>query len=443
MIFSNQDLKKLIIPLVIEQLLSITVGLADTLMVSRIGEAAVSAVSIVDQINILLINIFAALGTGGAVLTSQYLGQKNYEGARSSAKQLIMVTAVISSVIMLLALAFNSFILSGIYGSIEADVMNNAKTYFYLTALSFPFIALYNGGAALFRAIGNSRISMNNSLIMNAINITLNAIFIYGFNLSVFGAALATLIARTVACVVTLKKLTVRNNGDFYIDNYHSWHIEIDNISKILTVGIPSGFENGLFQLGKLLVASLITTFGTYAIAANAVCNNFFQLQYMPAAAIGTAMLTVISRCVGADDYQQAKYYIRKLMGYAYLAMILGSVCIFIAMPFILPLYNLSELSLSLARTCIIYHLIVTALIWPIGFAFPNCLKGAADVRFTMVVSVASMMIFRVGGSYILGKYFNLGLIGVFTAMFIDWVCRVIFFIARYRSGKWMNRKLV
>lgn len=442
MLFSNKDLKRLIIPLVIEQLLAVTVGFADTIMVSSVGEAAVSAVSLVDGINILLINIFAALGTGGAVVAAQFIGQGSHDKARYSAKQLILVTAILSFLIMLVVIAFNSTLLHLIFGNVEIDVMKNAEIYFLFSAMSYPFIALYNAGAALFRAVGNSKISMINSAIMNAINIVLNAVFIFIFQWGVFGAVFATLIARALACCVILYMLS-RSHNELCVNDYLHWKFDFVYIKKILTIGIPSGLENGMFQFGKILVQSLIATFGTYSIAANAVSNNLAQMQIIPGMAMGLAMVTVVGQCAGAGDYQQAKYYIKKIMKITYLSMLGLIAILLITTPAILKCYSLSTQTTDLAYQCIFMHGIMAATIWPLSFTFPNALRASNDAKYTMIVSAASMWVFRFCLSYVLGQYLNMGLLGVWVAMFVDWGVRVIFFVWRYHSGKWMNRQLV
>lgn len=440
--FTNQDLKRLIVPLIIEQLLVVMVGFADTLMVANVGEAAVSAVSLVDSINVLLINVFSALGTGGAVVAAQFIGQGSPENAKYSAKQLLLITAILSIIIMVIMIIFNTSILHMVFGHVDVDVMQNAEIYFLFSALSYPFIALYNSGAALFRAIGNSRISMVNSAIMNAINIVFNAIFIYGFQWGVFGAVFATLIARAFACCVILYMLAHKDT-ELRIDNWTQWSFDFPYMRKILTIGLPNGLENGMFQLGKILVQSLIASFGTYSIAANAVSNNICQMQIIPGTALGLAMVTVVGQCVGANDYHQAKMYIKKLMKITYLCM--GSVIILILLftPTILTFYSLSEQTLGLAYQCIFMHGIICALIWPLSFTFPNCLRASNDAKFTMIVSAMSMLIFRLFFSYVIGYIYGLGLIGVWIAMFLDWGVRSCFFIWRYLSGKWMNRQLI
>lgn len=442
MLFSNKDLKKLIIPLIIEQLLAITVGFADTLMVSTVGEMAVSAVSLVDTINILLINVFAALGTGGAVVAAQFIGQGSFDKARYSAKQLLLITALLSVALMLLVIIFNTSLLHMIFGTVEKEVMSNAEIYFFYSAVSYPFIALYNSGAALFRAVGNSKISMINSAIMNVINIVLNAIFIFAFHWGVFGAVLATLIARAIACIVILVMLR-RKNSELYIEDYHHWKFDFNYIKKILTIGIPSGLENGMFQLGKILVQGLVATFGTYSIAANAVSSNLSQMQIIPGTALGLAMVTVVGQCVGANDYKQAKYYIKKIMKITYLSMFVLIVILLFATPTILTFYSLSKETIDLAYQCIFFHGIVAAIFWPAAFTFPNALRAANDAKYTMIVSATSMLTFRLLLSYVIAEMMGVGLLGIWIAMSIDWVVRAIFFVWRYLSGKWMNRQLV
>ncbi|MCI9093752.1 MAG: MATE family efflux transporter [Coprobacillus sp.] len=442
MLFSNKDLTKLMIPLIIEQLLAITVGFADTLMVSTVGEMAVSAVSLVDTINILLINVFAALGTGGAVVVAQFIGQGSFEKARYSAKQLLLITALLSVIIMFFVIIFNNYLLHLVFGKVEINVMKNAEIYFFYSAMSYPFIALYNSGAALFRAVGNSKISMINSAIMNIINIVLNAFFIFGCHWGVFGAVLATLIARAVACLVILIMLS-KKSSELYIDDYVHWKFDFTYIQKILTIGIPSGLENGMFQLGKILVQGLVATFGTYSIAANAVSSNLSQMQIIPGMALGLAMVTVIGQCVGANDYEQAKYYIKKIMKMTYLSMLILIVVLLLATPTILTFYSLSQETIALAYQCIFFHGISVAIFWPAAFTLPNALRAANDAKYTMIVSATSMLTFRLLLSYIIAQTMGVGLLGIWIAMSIDWVVRAIFFIWRYFNGKWMNRQLV
>ena len=441
-LFSNRQLMMLIVPLIIEQLLSIMVGFVDTVMVSQVGEAAVSAVSLVDSINLLLINVFMALGTGGAVVASQYVGQGSKDKARYSAKQLIIVTFLFSVVISILCLIGNRALLKLVFGDVEESVMSNCLTYFFFSVLSYPFIAMFNSGAALFRTMGKASISMGNSLIMNVMNIILNAFFIFVMNMGVAGVAIATLISRITGCLIVLYLLTNRSN-DLYIEDYVHLKPDFSYIKKILTIGIPTGLENGVFQLGKIMVASLVSTFGTYAIAANAVTSSLAQFIIVPGQAIGLAMVSVVGVCVGADDYDQAKYYIRKLLLITHVLMIITTIVIIGFMPLILTLYSLSQEAISLASKILHFYALFAFWLWPISFTFPNALRASNDARFTMIVSFTSMFLFRYVLSIILGKYVGMGLFGVWIAMITDWFVRSAFFIYRYKSGKWMNRQLI
>ena len=324
-IFTREDLKKLIIPLIIEQMLALSIGLFDTLMVSSCGEASVSGVSLVDSISVLLIQILSALATGGAVVCSQYLGKKMPEKANLSAGQLMFIMLSSSVTVMILVLFLHRFLLRTIFGQIEADVLDLSQIYFFISAISFLFLCVYYVGEALFRSIGNSKMSMYTSLVMNVINIGGNAILIYGAGIGVMGAALATLIARMVSALVMVVLLSKKDNP-LCIATPGCMRPQKDVIGKILKIGIPSGIENGMFQIGKLLVSSLTATFGTAAIAANAVANSIAGVANIPGIAIGLAMVTVIGRCIGAGEKEQAKWYSRKLLGLAYGGMCLTDI---------------------------------------------------------------------------------------------------------------------
>ena len=307
-LFDNKALAALIIPLIVEQLLAVLVGMADSIMVASVGEAAVSGVSLVDNIMVLLINAFSALATGGAVVAGQYLGQGNKKGACKSATQLVWFITICALVITILIYVFKYWILHGVFGQIEPDVMKHANTYLMIVTASIPFIALYNGGAAIFRTMGNSEISMRVSIVMNIINVSGNAILIYGFHRGTEGVAIPTLVSRITAAVLIIL-LLCNQKRSVCIEPTWRYHADWSMIRKILNIGVPNGLENSMFQLGKIIVLSLVSTFGTYAIAANAVANAVALFQILPGMAISLAITTVIARCVGAGDYAQVKYY--------------------------------------------------------------------------------------------------------------------------------------
>ncbi len=319
-LFDRRALTALIVPLIIEQFLAMLIGAADTIMVSSCGEAAVSGISLVDTINILLIQVFSALATGGAVVAAQYLGMGKKEDAKESAKQLMIVVFLVSLVITILSLLTHRPLLRVIFGSIDDEVMANAQIYFLLSAISYPFLALYNGGAALFRSMGNSKISMITSFVMNGLNIVGNAILIYGAHWAVFGAALATLISRILGALYMIW-LLLKADNPLSIKGILHTRLRWSMVRSILLIGVPNGIENGLFQVGKILVASLISSFGTYAITANAVANTLAGLEIVPSSAIGLAMITVVGQCVGAGDDKQTARYTGKLMVISYTAI--------------------------------------------------------------------------------------------------------------------------
>lgn len=437
-LFSKENLRRLIVPLMIEQLLTVTVGMADTMMVSAAGEAAISGVSLVDNINLLIINILSALTTGGAVVASQYLGQKDRRDACESAKQLLLTALLFSLAMAAVALIFNRGLLSLTFGSIDADVMENAVTYFWISALSYPFIALYNSCTALYRSMGNSKVSMYTSLLMNVINIGGNAYTVFVLHMGAAGVAVASLASRIVAAVIMLV-LVHNSKNEIYVRHLHSIRPHFPMIKKILYIGIPNGFENGLFQLGKILVLSLVSSFGTTAIAANAVANNLSAICVLPGNAISLAMITVVGQCVGAMDYGQARTYTKRLVRMSTLYIAAVGALIVAALPLILNIYQLSPDTTRTASEIIIFYCICAAVMWSFSFVLPNALRASNDVKFTMIVSVASMWTFRIGFSFVLGKFLHMGLFGVWVAMVIDWVCRITFFLLRFRGTKWQK----
>ena len=441
-LFSNRELANLIGPLVIEQLLAVFVGMADSIMVANVGEAAVSGVSLVDNIMILIINIFAALATGGAVVAGQYIGRKDEKSACKAATQLVWFVSLSAVAIMILVYLGKDIILNQVFGHITAEVKGHADIYLLIVTASIPFIALYNGGAAIFRAMGNSQVSMRVSLLMNAINVTGNAILVFGLRIGTAGVAIPTLISRMVAAIV-ITVLLCNQTRILHIERTLKFRFDGRMIRKILAIGVPNGLENSMFQLGKILVLSLVSTFGTYAIAANAVSNAIALFQILPGMAISLAITTVISQCVGANDYEQVHYYLKKLLAIIYVAMVGTVALIFLALPLILKAYNLSDQTAAAATNIIHFHGISAMIIWPLSFALPAAYRAAGDAKACMYTSIVSMWIFRIGFSYLVGKYMGLGVFGVWVAMVIDWVVRAICFIIRYFNGKWKHGAIV
>ena len=437
-LFSRNDLVRLIIPLIVDQFLQVAVGLSDSIMVARVGEAAVSGVSLVDTVMLLIINIFTALATGGAVIAGQYLGRKDPKTGCEATAQLFNFPFLFSIFIMILGYLGQNVILYHVFGKIEPEVMKDSRTYLLIVLSSIPMIAMYNAGAAIFRAMGNSNIAMKTSLLMNSINVFGNALLIFGFHRGVEGVAIPTVVSRGVACVMILILLNNQKH-ELHILHPYPFKIKWNVLKKILYIGIPNGLENSMFQLGKIAVLSLVSGLGTASLAANAVGNNIANFAILPGMSFGFALLTVCAQCVGAGDFEQVKYYTKHMMRVEYLCLIASNLIVILALPFILSVYNLSDEAARYANDIILYHAACVVTIWPLSFTLPNTLRAAADVKITMVLSIISMWVFRFGFSYLLTMVFHMGIFGVWVAMTIDWLVRGIFFVCRYKSGRWQK----
>ena len=441
LLFTNKYLVKLMWPLFVEQLLLFAVGLLDSIMVASVGEAAVSAVSLVDSIMVLLINIMTALATGGAVVVGQYLGQKKESEARLAADQLVLFALLLSLAIIVVMYIFKDLIMSLIFGKIDEDVAHFCDVYYLIVMASVPFISVYNAGAALFRSTGNSKVSMKVSVIMNLINVAGNAILIYGFDRGVEGVAIPTLVSRVFAAAVIY--VLLRNTADVvHISRKLVLKPRWSYIRKILKIGIPNSVENSMFQLGKLILLSMISGFGTASIAANAVGNSVAMIAALPGMAMGYGIVSVISQCVGTGDYRQVEYYSRKLMKWVYAMMFVSNALILLSTPFIVDIYGLSAETGRIATHLMILYCLCAVLIWPLSFSLPHVLRASGDVTYTMIVGVGSMWVFRIVMGIILGRTLGLGVMGVWIAMIVDWAVRSICFCIRYRNGKWKHSSI-
>ncbi|MFP3043586.1 MATE family efflux transporter [Treponema primitia] len=443
--WNNQAIFYLLGPLIIEQILGVTMGIADTVMVSSVGEYAVSGVSLVDVINNLLILAFAALATGGSVVVSQYIGRRDTKNSASAARQLIYANTIISVVITVAALILHTRILQLVYGNVEADVMKAARTYFWITALSYPFLALYNSAAALFRAMGNSKVPMLIALLVNCMNIGGNAVFIFGFHIGITGAALSTLISRVVAAAVLMAMLVSGPHSSSPVSLKGLSKVRLDPrmIRNILNIGIPSGVENSMFQFGKILVSRIFTTFGTAAIAANAIISVTNSLSFMPGQAFGIALLTIVGQCVGAGDYEWAKRYTSKILKLCYVVLIILNGAMLIFKDPLIGLFNLSADAQTLAKSYMQVQCISAAFFWTLAFTLPNALRAAGDARFCMVVGATTMWLVRVIMAYVFAYPLGFGSLGVWLAMGMDFIARAVIYATRWVRGKWQNKTVI
>ena len=434
-LFSNRALAALILPLILEQTLALTVGMADTMMVSSVGEAGVSGVSLMDMVNNLIFSVLAALATGGTVVVSQYLGANRLADARDTSKQVVLTVFSAASVLALLIALFRKGLIGLLFGSIEADVMEAALTYLLVSAISYPFLGIYNACAALFRAMGKTSVTFYTSIVGNILNVAGNAVCIFGLHMGVLGVAIPSLLSRAVMALILY--MCLKNPAHALSIDRLSFRPDMKQIRKILYIGIPGGIENAIFQGGRVLVVSIISLFGTIQIAANGVANSLDNMGCIVGQAMNLAMVAVIGRCAGTLDQTQIRYYTKKLMTFTYIATAVVNITILLNLPFLLSLYGLSDETTVLAYQLVMIHNGFAMLLWPVSFVFPNMLRACNDVKYPMRTAIFSMVVFRIGFSYILGVRFGMGALGVWSAMILDWVFRSICFVGRYFHGDW------
>ena len=439
--WNNRALFLLLWPLIIEQFLALTMGIADTIMVSSVGEFAVSGVNIVDNINNLFVIAFMALATGGAVVCSQYIGRQDHKNSCLASKQLVYSVTIVSVVIMAVALIFRRPVIRLLYGVLEDDVMDAALTYFYITALSYPMLAIYNACAALFRSAGNSQVPMRIAIVVNILNIGVNALLIYGFKMGVMGAALSTLLSRVVAAIVLLAMLVRNHHSPVSLSGILQSRLNPSMIRRILRIGVPTGLENSMFQIGRLLTQRIFPFFGTAIIAANAVAGVLNSISFMTGNAFCMALLTVVGQCIGAGDYSAAKKYAAKIVKITWIAIFIISGLTFIFRGFLAGLFSLSPEAFESAKLFLSIHCVSMAIGWTFSFAVPNALRAAGDAKYVMIVATISMWVVRVSAAYFLAFTLKIGPSAVWIAMGLDFISRGVCYVSRWRRGKWQRIK--
>lgn len=432
----------MIVPLFFEQLLVMLVGIMDTFIVSYVGEAAVSGVSLVNSFNTIFIYLFTALASGGAVVISQYIGNKDQKNSVRSSSQLLMFSTLLSIVLTCIVLMFHQAILSALFGKVEIDVMNACITYIVISALSYPFIAIYNAGASLFRSMGKTKTTMYVSLASNIINVIGNCIGVFVLHAGVAGVAIPSLIARAFSAVV-ITNLCFRNNQATYYTKKDLFAFDTDILRRVLSIAVPNGIENGIFQFVKVALSSVVALFGTYQIAANGVAQSIWSLAALMGVTLGPVYITVIGQCMGSGNQEQAKYYFKKLNKLAIVLSIVWNLIVLALTPLFMHFYQLSSETLQLIFYLVVIHGVFNAIVYPISGPLSNGLRAAGDVKFTMIVSIASTLLARFVFSIIFAIYLNMGVIGIAFAMCLDWTIRAVIFYCRYRSEKWLEFKVI
>ena len=441
-LFNSRDLIHLILPFIAGFVMSLLVGMLDTAMVSTVGEHAVSGVSLVDNLIQVVVFVFMAFGTGGAVVAGQYLGNRDAKQACDSTEQLLMLAGTVSALAMILLFLARRSIITLVFGSITDEVNTEVQIYLGITVFSIPAMALYEAELASFRAMGEARITMYLSLMMNLINVIGNALLIFVFHMGTAGVAWPTLVSRWAAALMAFV-LLLDQRRPLHLRPGQGFRLRGDLIGKILRVGLPNGVENGIFQLGKLITLSIITGFGTQAIAANAIAVILTNIISVPGWGINQTTMTVIARCVGAEEYEQAKFYNRLLLDITRIAITIWGLIIILSLPLILPIFHLSAEAAAIARWMVIIHAVGSVFVWGQAFMTPTAMRASGDATFAMVISIASMWIFRVGLAWILSRTTGLGALSVWTAMDIDWLCRAIIYSIYWKRGRWMKKRVV
>lgn len=442
MMFSNKDLKNMIVPMFFEQLLVMLVGIVDTFVISYAGESAVSGVSLVNSFNTIFIYLFTALASGGAVVISQYIGKKDKENSVKSSSQLFMFSTIFSIMIAVLVLIFNESLLKLLFGEVENSVMDACITYLRISAYSYPAIAIYNAGAALYRSMGKTKVTMYISIVSNIINAVGNMIGVFVLHAGVAGVAYPSLLARLFSAVVITVLCFKKSNITYYVKE---WILKFDVklLKSILNIAVPNGIEQGVFQLVKVALSSVVAMFGTYQIAANGVAQSIWSLAALVGVTMGPIFITVIGQCMGAGDIDSAKYYFKKLMKWTLVFSIIWNVFIFVLTPFIMKFYALSDQTIDLIIVLVLIHNIFNTVAFPFSGPLSNGLRATGDVKFTMIVSIASTVLGRFVFSIILAVYMNLGVIGIALAMCLDWSIRAVVFYLRLKSEKWTKFKVI
>ncbi len=432
----------LLLPIVVEQLLNSFMGMADTMMVSNVGSDAISAVSLVDSINNLVIQVFAAMASGAAIICSQYLGSGSREGCNKAARQVVLTVFVISLVLTVTGLVFRRPLLQAVFGKIEARVMEEALIYFLITVISYPFLALFNAGAAFFRAGGNSGFPMRVSVISNVLNIGGNALLIFGFDMGVAGAALATLISRIFCATAVI--LFLRKPGQaIVVREYLSIRPDLPLIMKILAIGVPSGIENGMFQFGKLAIQSTVSTMGTAAIAAQAMTNIMEMVNGICGVGVGIGLMTVVGQSLGAGRREEARYYIVKCTQIGLGCILTSCIGVRVLAGPITRMAGMEAVSAQLCMEMITAITIAKPLFWAFSFIPAYGMRAAGDVRFSMITSILTMWCLRVALCVFLVRFFNMGPMAVWYGMFTDWAVRGVVFFCRFKSGRWMQKSVI
>ena len=442
----RKNVLKLAVPIIVEQTFVMMLGVCNTMMAGHIGEEAVSAIGMVDSINMLFISFFAALSVGATVVVAQQIGQEKPKKANETAKQAIVSGVIVAGVITLLLWIFRVPLINFLYGSAEELVKSNAKLYIEFTLLTYPFIAIEQIANGILRGAGDTKTPMYITMFMNIINIILGYRLIYGIDFlhipsfGIMGAALAIAIARMIGSVIIIIVL-FRGSKIIKIKKLFPFKFDMKVQKSIFNIGIPAGMEQVIFQTGKLLVQVFIVTMGTASIASNAIGMSITQIINVPGNALCLAATTLVGQYIGRDDIKGAKSTLIYLVKIATICLVsIGIIFVPIA-EWLASLYTNVPEVIRLTGILIKSNS-VAMVVWAISFVLSSGLKGAGDTRYTMMTAFIGMWVFRIGLGYVLGIVFKMGILGIWIAMYIDWFVRGTMYSVRLKGTNWLGHRI-
>lgn len=440
--FSNNDLKKLIVPLFLEQLLVMLVGIADTFVVTFVSEDAAAGVSLVNSFNTVFVFLFVALASGGAVIISQYIGHKDNAAAGKTASQLLMVSVLFSVAVSVLILLFNQQLMGLMFGRVEPPVMDACVTYLRISAYSYPALAIYNAGAALYRSFGNTQTTMYVSIAANIINVVGNLIGVFVLEAGVAGVAYPSLIARSFSAVLVTVLCFSRKNPVYY-ERRHVFAWNSPLLKRIMGIALPNGLESGIFQLVKVGLSSVVALYSTYQIAANGIAQTIWSMAALVCVSMGPVFITVIGQTMGAGDIDGAEREFKRLMKVTLIFSIIWNMLIALVTPVLMAFYPVAQETKSLVITLVFIHNTFNTLAFPFADSLGKGLRAAGDVRFTTAISILTTIVFRLALSLLFSVVLPWGVLGLAAAMCMDWTVRGIIFHLRFRSKKWTTFQVI
>ncbi len=432
----------LFIPILIDQAFIIGFNVANTAMISSSGVAAVSAVSIIDSLNVFLLNVFIAVATGGTVVVAQYKGSRNDAMLSKAAGGSVASVSLLALGIGLLVVLLHNPVLSLLFGSASPDVLANAKIYLIGSGISYLGIGIEQAVCGVMRGIGKSRVALALSLIMNLLYVLMNILFITILDMGVLGMTLAINIARYAGALCAVIYL-VRMDVTLHLRLRQLFHVSLSMLKKIMYIGLPFAAEQMFFNGGKMLTQVFIVGMGTYAIATNAIGGTMALLYQIPAQALSLTIVTVVGQCIGARNIDDARKFIKSFLWLASWSFVLMTA---ILLPLFHPLVSVFHPPAEIVDD-LLWLMVINAIaqipLWAISFILPSGLRAAGDSRFTSVTSMLTMWLFRVVLGYVLGVTLGMGIIGVWLAMNCEWGIRGAVFLWRFRGKKWYEHRLI